>query len=310
MNSQKEGLEIIYLTLLLFGVLGNMFLLYLHSQNLFIGHRKRLISLIIINLALAHILMIFFRGIPIIIITWGWRSFPDDMMGKILNYLIRVTRGVSLTTTCLLSVFQAITVSPNSPVWTEIKIWIHKYIVSCSLLCWIFNILIDIIMATNISDTRNSSNERWRIGHSSFNLHTINTIKILIWKSVIDALIMGLMICSSGYMVIVLYRHRRQVQHIHNTSLSLRASHETRATKAILMLVASFVCFNSASSPFIIYIASAKATRHWGLRFTIALSLFYPIISPFLLISFDTQMPRSLHVLLGLKRLGQEELSN
>ncbi|KAM8970792.1 vomeronasal type-1 receptor 3-like [Sarcophilus harrisii] len=309
MNSPKKGLEIIYLTLLLFGVLGNMFLLYLHSQKLMIGHRKRLISLIIINLALAHTLMIFFRGIPIIIITWGWRSFPDDMMGKILNYLITVTRGVSLTTTCLLSVFQAITISPNSPLWTEIKTWIHKHIISCSLLCWIFNILVDVIMAANISDARNSSNERWRVGHSSFNLHAGNTIKILIWKSVIDALFVGLMICSSGYMVSVLYRHRQQVQHIH-TSLLLRASHETRATKAILMLVLSFVCFNSASSPFVIYIASAKATRHWGLRFTVVLSLFYPIVSPFMLISFDTQIPRSLHVLLGLKKLGQEELSS
>ncbi|XP_051822735.1 vomeronasal type-1 receptor 3-like [Antechinus flavipes] len=308
MNSHKEGLEILYLTLLLFGALGNMFLLYLHSQKLIIVHRKRLISLITINLALAHTLMIFFRGIPIIMFTWGWRSFPDDTMGKILLYLIRVTRGVSLTTTCLLSVFQAITISPNSPLWTEIKTWIHKHIISCSLVCWIFNILVDVIMAANISDATNSSNERWRIGHSSFNLHTGNTIKILIWKSVIDALFVGLMICSSGYMVSVLYRHRRQVQHIH-TSLLLRASHETRATKAILMLVVSFVCFNSASSPFIIYIASAKATRHWGLRFTVALSLFYPIVSPFMLIAFDTQMPRSLHVLLGLKRLGQEELS-
>ncbi|KAM8968864.1 vomeronasal type-1 receptor 3-like [Sarcophilus harrisii] len=309
MNSHKESMKIIYLTLLLFGALGNIFLLHLHSQKLIIGHRKRLISLIIINLALAHTLMIFFRGIPIIIIIWGWRSFPDDMIGKILIYLIRVTRGVSLTTTCLLSVFQAITISPNSPIWTAIKIWIHKHILSCSSLCWIFNILVDVIMAANISDARNSSNERWRIGHSSFNLHTGNTIKILIWKSVIDALFLGLMICSSGYMVSVLYRHRRQVQHIH-TNLLLRASHETRATKAILMLVLSFVCFNSASSPVIIYIASAKATRDWGLLFTVALSLFYPIVSPFVLISFDTQMPRFLHVLLGLKRLGQEVLSN
>ncbi|KAM8970793.1 vomeronasal type-1 receptor 1-like [Sarcophilus harrisii] len=309
MNLQKEVLEIIYLTLLLFGILGNMFLLNIHSKKLIIGHRKRLISLIIINLALAHTLMIFFRGIPIIIITWGRRSFLDDIMGKILNYLIRVTRGVSLTTTCLLSVFQAITISPNSSLRTAIKTWIHKHIIYCSSLCWIFNILIDVIMAANISDARNCSNERWRVGHSSFNLHTGNTIKILIWKSVIDALFVGLMICSSGYMVSVLYRHRQQVQHIH-TSLLLRASHETRATKAILMLVLSFVCFNSASSPVIIYIASAKATRHWGLRFTVVLSLFYPIVSPFVLISFDTQIPRSLHVLLGLKKLGQEELSS
>ncbi|XP_068947018.1 vomeronasal type-1 receptor 1-like, partial [Petaurus breviceps papuanus] len=302
MSSHKEGLEIVYLTVLLFGVLGNTFLLYLHSLKFITGHRKRPISLIIISLALAHALMIIFRGIPIIIDTWGCRSFLDDMMGKILTYLIRVTRGISLCSTSLLSIFQAITISSNCPMWTEIKTRASKYIISCCLLCWIFNILIDVIVAVNISGPTNTSTELWKIGHSSFNWHATNTIKILIWKSVVDALFMGLMICSSGYMVSVLYRHKELVQHIHSMSLSPRASHEARATKTILMLVGSFVCFNSASSPFIILIASSKASRHWGLRFSVVLSLFYPIVSPFILITTDTQIPMSLSVLLCLKR--------
>ncbi|XP_027716463.1 LOW QUALITY PROTEIN: vomeronasal type-1 receptor 3-like [Vombatus ursinus] len=269
MSSHRESLEIAFLTVLLFGVLGNLLLLYLHSLKFIAGHRKRLISLIIINLALAHTLMIIFRGIPIVIVTWGWRAFLDDMMEKILLYLIRVTRGVSLSTTCLLSVFQAITISPNSLMWAGIKTGTYKYIVPCTLFCGIFNIPIDVIVAANISDTRNSSNERWRIAHSSFNFHAINIIKIVISNSVVDALFVGLMICSSGYMVFVLHRHSQQVQHIHSVSLSPRHSPEIRATKAILMLVITFVCFNSASSPFVIYIASTKATRYWGMRFTV-----------------------------------------
>ncbi|XP_027716480.1 vomeronasal type-1 receptor 3-like [Vombatus ursinus] len=311
MNPHKEGLEIFYLTLLLFGVLGNMFLLYLHSLKFITAHRKRPINLIIINLALAHVLMIIFRGITIIINVWAWKSFLDDMIGKILTYLIRVTRCISLCHTSFLSVFQAVTISPNSQMWTEIKIRASKYVVQnmFPLLCWIFNILIDVIVAVNISDPRNSSNERWRIGHSSFEWHDKNTIKILTWKSVVDALFMGLMICSSVYMVSVLYKHKELVQHIHSMSLSPRASHESRATKAILMMVGSFVCFNSASSPFVIYMASSNASRHWGLRFTILLSLFYPIVSPFMLIGIDTQIPRSLDVFLGLRRFCQKELS-
>ncbi|XP_074131912.1 vomeronasal type-1 receptor 3-like [Sminthopsis crassicaudata] len=309
MNSYKEDLKIVFLTLLLFGVLGNMFLLYLHSLKFITTHRKRYISLIIINLALAHALMIIFRGIPLIINMWGWKSFLDDMMGKILTYLIRVTRSISLCSTSFLSIFQAIIISPNSPMWTEVKTRAPKYIVPSSLLCWIFNVVIDVVVAINIHHQRNNSTEIWKIGHSSFNWHAASTIKILIWKSVIDALIMGLMICSSGYMVIVLYRHSQQVQHIHNINLSPRVSHETRATKAILTLVGSFVCFNSASSPFVIYIAYTKATGHWESFFTTILSLLYPIVSPFMLINIDTQMPRSLQVFLHLKRFCQKEFS-
>ncbi|XP_068946933.1 vomeronasal type-1 receptor 1-like [Petaurus breviceps papuanus] len=298
MSPHKEGLQIVYLTVLLFGVLGNMFLLYLHGLKFIAGHKKRLISLIIINLALAHTLMIIFRGIPIIIATLGWRSFLDDVMGKILTYLIRVTRVLSLCSTFLLSVFQAITISPNSCIWTEIKTRTYKYIIPCTLFCGIFSILIDVTLAANIRDKRNSSNESWKIGHSSFNYNAIN---VIIWNSVLDALFMGLMICSSVYMVFVLHRHSQQVQYIHSTSPSPKASPETRATKAILMLVITFVCFNSFSSPFIIYMTSINATRHWEMCFTVILSLVYPIVSPFILIITDTQMPRSLHVLLVLK---------
>ncbi|XP_068946934.1 vomeronasal type-1 receptor 1-like [Petaurus breviceps papuanus] len=301
MSSHKEGLEIVYLTVLFFGVAGNMSLLYLHSLNFISGHRKRFTSLIIINLAFAHVLMILFRGTVTVITNWGWRSFLDDTMGKILNYFIRVTRGLSLCSTCLLSVFQAITISPSSLKWAEIKTRAQKYVPSCCILSWIFHLLLDIVAPMNYSSPRNSSNERWRIGRISFDLQATSIIKILICESVIDALSVSLMICSSGYMVFVLHRHKQQVQYMHSTSPSPRASPETRATKAVLMLVIIFVCFNSVSSPFVIYVASSRETRHWGLRFTIVLSMFYPIVSPFMLFTIDTQKPKFFASPLGWK---------
>ncbi|XP_044538256.1 vomeronasal type-1 receptor 1-like [Gracilinanus agilis] len=288
MNSPKEGLETVYLLLLFFGILGNMSLLCLHSLKFITGHRKRHISLIITNMAFAHVLMILFRGIPRMISIWGWRSLLDELMGKFITYLTRMTRGVSLCNTCLLSVFQALTISPNS---LKIKTRAQNYILLCCALSWIFNLLLDITVPLNINNSRNSSKERWRIGHVSFNLNSINIIKILTWKSVVDALFVALMICSSGYMVSVLYRHNQQVQHIHNISLSPRTSPETRATKIILMLVITFVCFNSASSPFVIYVTSDRVSRPWALHFTVTLSLFYPIVSPFMLLSIDTRCP-------------------
>ncbi|KAM8970797.1 vomeronasal type-1 receptor 1-like [Sarcophilus harrisii] len=309
MSSHKDSLVIVYLTMLFFGVLGNMSLLCLHVHKFITAHKKTLISLIIINLAFAHVLMIVFRSIPTIITIWGWISFLDETMGKILNYLIRVTRGLSLCSTCLLSVFQAITISPSSLKWVRIKTRTQKYIPSCCILSWIFNLLLDTVAPMNYSSPRNRSNERWRIGHISFDLQAMSIIKILICESVVDALFVGLMVGSSGYMMFVLHRHNQRVQHIRSIKSTLRTSPETRATKAILMLVVTFVCFNSVSSPFVIYVASAAETRHWALRFTVALSMFYPIISPFMLIGIDTQKPRSFVSLLCLKNSSQEGLS-
>ncbi|XP_020865410.2 vomeronasal type-1 receptor 1-like [Phascolarctos cinereus] len=310
MSSYKEDLEMVYLTVLLFGVLGNMVLLYLHSLKFITGHRKRPISLIIINLALAHTLMIIFRGIPIIVDIWGWRSFLGDIMGKILTYLTRVTQSLSLCSTCLLSVFQAITISPTSLKWAQVKTRTQQCIPSCCILSWTFSLLLYTAVPMTYSSSRNSSNETWRIGQISFDLQATSIIKILICETVVDAVFVGLMICSSGYMVFVLHRHSQKVQHIHSICLSPRASPETRATKAILMLAVTFVCFNSASSPFIIYTVSARETRHWALCFTIALSLFYPIVSPFMLITTDTQKPKAFATLLCLKCSFQEALSS
>ncbi|XP_020865411.2 vomeronasal type-1 receptor 1-like [Phascolarctos cinereus] len=310
MSSIKEGLGIVYFTMLSFGILGNMTLLYLHGLKYLTGHRKKLISLIISNLAFAHVLMILLRGITIIINTWGWNSFLDETMGKILNYFIRVTQSLSLCNTCLLSVFQAITISPSSIKWAEVKTRAQKCIPSCCSLSWIFSLLLDVAAPMNYSSVGNSSNARWRIGQISFDLQATSIMKILICETVVDAVFVGLMIGSSGYMVSVLHRHSQQVQHIHSISLSSRASPETSAAKAIIMLAITFLCFNSASSPFIIYTASARETRHWGPHFTVLLSLFYPIVSPFMLITIDTQIHKSFATLSYLKRPFQKGLSS
>nr|XP_020138425.1 vomeronasal type-1 receptor 3-like [Microcebus murinus] len=53
----------------------------------------------------------------------------------------RVGRGVCLGTTCLLSVFQAITISPTGSRWAELKLQAPQYIRPLSILCWILSLL-------------------------------------------------------------------------------------------------------------------------------------------------------------------------
>ncbi|XP_046283472.1 vomeronasal type-1 receptor 90-like, partial [Marmota monax] len=56
-----------------------------------------------------------------------------------------------------------------------------------------------------------------------------------------DIFLLGLMALSSGYMVALLWRHKRQCQHLHTTSRIPQASPEQRATRTILLLMGSFV---------------------------------------------------------------------
>ncbi|VTJ80580.1 Hypothetical predicted protein, partial [Marmota monax] len=56
-----------------------------------------------------------------------------------------------------------------------------------------------------------------------------------------DIFLLGLMALSSGYMMALLWRHKRQYQHLHSTSRIPQASPEQRATRTILLLMGSFV---------------------------------------------------------------------
>ncbi|XP_036621029.1 vomeronasal type-1 receptor 4-like [Trichosurus vulpecula] len=295
MISHNEVLGIVYLILIVLGIVGNSVLLYLYGHKSITGHKTRPINMIVIHMAFSNSMLIVFGGVPKIMQVWVLKSFLDCNEVKILNYLMRAARGLSLCTSCLLSVSQAITISPYSPMWAGVKARAPKCTLPCCLLCWVLNLLTAIFIPIYVTCPRNSSKERWNIWSSSLNLHAINTIKIAIWKSVYDGVFVGLMAVTSGYMVLVLCRHHQRVQHIRRPNMAPRASPETRATKAILLLMIFFVCFTSVSSPFSVHMAYSEETKHWVINGIIILSLCYPTVSPFILISSDTHITWACH---------------
>ncbi|XP_068946932.1 vomeronasal type-1 receptor 3-like [Petaurus breviceps papuanus] len=295
MISYNEVLGFVFLNLTVLGIVGNSFLLYLYGHKSITGQRTRPIDMIVIHMAFSNSVLILFGGVPKIMQVWALKSFLDCNEVKILNYLMQAAQGLSLCSSCLLSVSQAITISPYGPMWTGLKARAPKCTLPCCLLCWGLNLLIAIFIPIYMTCPRNSSKERWTIWSSSLNLHAINTIKIAIWKSVYDGVFVGLMAVTSGYMVLVLYRHQQQVRHIHGTHMSPRASPETRATKAILLLMVFFVCFTTISSPFSVHMVYSEETKHWVINGIIILSLCYPAVSPFILLSSDTQITWACH---------------
>lgn len=66
--------------------------------------------------------------------------------------------GGSLGTTCILSGFQAITISPSRFQWTELKAKTHKYIRFSIVLCWTLYMLVNGIVPLYITDMRENQN--------------------------------------------------------------------------------------------------------------------------------------------------------
>ncbi|KAM8970819.1 vomeronasal type-1 receptor 4-like [Sarcophilus harrisii] len=236
--------------------------------------------------------MILFRGIPKAIQVCIQKIFLRDIECKIIVYLQRVARGLSLCNTCLLSVFQAITISSNSPKWAKLKANAPKYIVPSCVFMWILNLLVDVVVPPYVTGTKNNtfSDLKKNVGYCSIDWHAITTFNLVIWKTLYDVVFLGFMAISSGYMVLVLFRHKWQVQNLQRTSVNPISTPETRATKVILLLMITFVCFYSISSIFIIVTEKSKDTSQWAIHMSAFFTLFYSTVSPFVLISSDSQI--------------------
>ncbi|XP_034349054.1 vomeronasal type-1 receptor 51-like [Arvicanthis niloticus] len=239
----NSNIRTIFFSELGIGISGNYFLLLFHILKFICGHRPRLTDLPIALLSLTHLLMLLvmqFIATDIFISWMGW----DDIICKFLVYLYRILRGLSLCTTSLLSVLQAIILSPRSSCLAKFK---HKspHHVSCAiLLLSVLYMLISSHLLLSIIATPNLTMNDFIYVTQSCSLVPMTYLMKRMFSTLLvirDVFLISLMVISTWYMVALLCRHRKQAQHLQGTSLSPKASPEQRATQTILMLMSFFV---------------------------------------------------------------------
>ncbi|XP_072472318.1 vomeronasal type-1 receptor 4-like [Notamacropus eugenii] len=287
------------------GILGNSFLIYLFTIMILTGQRMRAVNMILIQLAWANFLMIVSKSFPHTLTAMNVKNLMNDLGCKILFYFNRVSRGLSLSMTCLLSSFQAITISPRSSKWAELKDRAPKYLISTCFLCWIFHLLLNILVLEKIEGPKMSRNISNILPYGYCSTSAATTVSASLFIAMVsfpDAVCVGLMVFTSGYMLLLLYKHHKQVQHVCMTKLSSRASPETRATQSILLLVSTFVSFYTLNSILAAYIHLRKPQGGFVHSSTF-LAVCFPTFSPFVLISTDSQVLRYCSALWGRNNL-------
>ncbi|NP_001160895.1 vomeronasal 1 receptor cavPorV1R639 [Cavia porcellus] len=285
------------------GVMGNFFLLY---HYIFIYHTKsklRCIDLILKHILIANSLFILSKGLPQTMVAFGLKNSLSDFVCKFFFYVERVGRGVSIGTICLLSIFQRITISPMNSCWKDLKIKAPKCIGFSIYLCWFVHMVVNFIFPLYLLymsgrwSSRNITKERKIIFCTYTDPGTILGsiyIALVVFPEVACSV---LMICASSSMVFNLYQHKKKVQHIHRTNVFSR-SPESRATKSILFLVGTFVSFYSLSSLFNISIALFPEVYRRLVSISEIISVCFPTMSPFLLMSQDSSILRPCFVML------------
>ncbi|XP_049758343.1 vomeronasal type-1 receptor 2-like [Elephas maximus indicus] len=286
-------------TILLFqivvGILGNFSLTIHYILPHFYGYRSRSTDLILRHLTVANSLAILSIGVPQTMLAFGLKHFLNDFGCKLILYLQRLARGMSICTTCLLSVFQTITISPMHSRWAGLKLKALKYICPSNILCWIQHMLVNAIFPTYVSDKR-SNNTIIRKSVLGYCCTThYDNVAISLYAALLsshDVFCLGFMSWASGSMVFILYRHKQRVQHIHRNNISPRSSAETRATQTVFVLVSTFVPFYALSCIIYAYLVLFDSPSSWLVNMSALITACFPTISPFVLMSSDSFLSR------------------
>nr|AEF00186.1 vomeronasal type 1 receptor E1 [Mus musculus musculus]AEF00206.1 vomeronasal type 1 receptor E1 [Mus musculus musculus]AEF00208.1 vomeronasal type 1 receptor E1 [Mus musculus musculus] len=268
------------------GILGNFSLLFYYLVLYNKERTLKIIDIILIHVFTSNSLIIFSKGLPEVLAVFGWNDLFDDVGCKLIMYVRKVSRSMSISMTCLLSVFQAITISTRNSCWKEFKEQTAKFMGLFISLCWILFMLVNMLFPVYTSTNRNSKNKTQKKDIEF--CHSVGRDKMVdimytafcVFPEVLFSL---LIVSSSTTMIVILYGHKKRVQHILHTHASPRTSAENRATQTILILVCTFLAFYTLSSVLQGYVALSHDPSWWVMNIMTIISLGFPAIGPFVM---------------------------
>ncbi|XP_075838171.1 vomeronasal type-1 receptor 90-like [Microtus pennsylvanicus] len=273
------------------GALANVFLLLFYIL-IILCHRPKPMDLISCQLTFTHTVMLLTGGVVWVTDIFESLNIQNDIKCKATFYISRVTRGLSICITCLLSMFQAVTISPSTSFLANFKLKLKKYIIYAFFYIWsltlsLYSYLIFYVGGlTNVSKTNQMKvTKSCSIFPTNYIIRALN----LTVTTSMDVFLVGIMLTTSAYMVLILFRHQRQHRHLHSLSYP-RSSPEKKATQTILLLVTFFVVMY-----WVDFIISFTAVLLWMYN-PVILSVqklvlnVYPTVTPLVQISSDNRI--------------------
>ncbi|XP_051018374.1 vomeronasal type-1 receptor 4-like [Acomys russatus] len=295
MNFWNLAIKIVFLSQTATGILGNFSLLFCYLGLYYRECKLKPTDLILMHLMAANALIILSAGVPQTMAVWGMKQFLTDFACKFIVCIQQSARSVSIGTTCLLSVFQAVTISPRKSCWRDHKAKAEKYIGCCTLIIWALYLLINFIFFVYPFSKRNTKNVTTKRDLEYCSIVGSDPIGESLYAALVvcpEVFLSGLIVWSSGSMIVLLLRHKQLAQHIRSTHNSSRTSPESRATQHILSLVSIFLCFYTLPSFLRGCIALLPKHNWWLGNITPFISLCFPSFGPFVIMNHYSVMPR------------------
>ncbi|XP_062043276.1 putative vomeronasal receptor-like protein 4 [Lepus europaeus] len=282
--------RIIFLSLIWPGIVGNFLVLARYVHMFVMGPEKKLTDVILIHVAFSNLAIICTTGVRVITIVIYFSNFLSDIGCKAVIYLNRVARSLSICTTCLLSVVQAITVGPRTTCWRKLKPHTAWQLLPYLLLFWVLSLLISSNLLRYITAVNSVNGSGVRM-YAEY-CYMLPAGRIVRWlflslMALRDLTFQSVMGWSSGHMALRLYKHHKRVLYLQSSRTTKHPSPEIRATQSTLVLMTYFLLSYWTDFIFSFYTGSTLTRDSTILNIKILLELSYACLSPFVLISRD-----------------------
>ncbi|XP_061689671.1 olfactory receptor class A-like protein 1 isoform X2 [Syngnathoides biaculeatus] len=269
------------------GILGNAVVLLAYANVLYTEGKLLNVDPILCHLAFANLMILTIRCVPQTMTVFGLSDLLSDAGCKLVLYGYRVGRALSICITCALSVFQAVTIAPG-PRLSRLKFCLPSLVLPTFAALWFLNMVIYVPALLYSTAPRNGTVPAFTL-NLGFCLMDFRDNMLYIIQGVIvsgrDFSVVALMLVSSGYILLLLHRHSRQVRGIHRSR-----SAETRAAKTVVTLVVLYVFFFGIDNVIWIYMLTESKVSPVVADMRVFCSSCYAFLSPYFIISSNKKV--------------------
>ncbi|ELV13495.1 Vomeronasal type-1 receptor 3 [Tupaia chinensis] len=279
-------------------MVGNLTVFVNYAWAFLLDAEKKAVHVILVQLTFTNIILIFTKAMSQVLVAFGVENFLHDVGCKIVIYLRRVARSLSMCSYSLLTVVQALTISPRDSVWGRHQPKAARHILPCLLLFSVFCSLVNMHVLYTITNTsKNGSREI----HGNHYCRFLPQSQVTQWVIVIvmalhDVLFLGFTGVASGYMVFLLHKHHKHALYLQSTKRVYTTPPEIKAAQSVLLLMLCFLLFYWTDS--IITLSVNYAVKNNSILILVQelLVLGHAILSPFVMIYRDRRLTECWHI--------------
>ncbi|XP_069488800.1 olfactory receptor class A-like protein 1 [Ambystoma mexicanum] len=256
-------------------------------------------EVILLNLTVSNLVMSFTRGLPNTLYILGMPNVFNNTHCRLLIYVSRVSRAMSICLTCFLSCFQYVTLMSTTATCMRVKARLQVFLGPVVVLLLMVNATLCIspllytVSSTNLTDLDYAFRISYCIvifpGNTAFLINNF----VLFARDLM--FVVGMSIASYSILK-TLYKHGQQVKGIRSSERSQSLSAEARASTTVGTLVALYVLFFGIDNSIWFYQSTSSKTVLTSLSdIRFFFSVCYASVFPVVILLFNRKLLKTMH---------------